>query len=99
MRWPLTQFRAPRDLWPSVPIREAPRPAYSGRASIADRGLVLTVHVYACSICTMRLMSLPCYCATLRQAARAVTVLYEGILGDSGLHATQFTALQFLDAA
>jgi hypothetical protein len=26
-------------------------------------------------------------------------VLYEGILGDSGLHATQFTALQFLDAA
>ena len=59
----------------------------------------MTVHVYACTIRTMKLMSLPCYCATLRQAARAVTVLYEGILGDSGLHATQFTALQFLDAA
>jgi DNA-binding MarR family transcriptional regulator len=26
-------------------------------------------------------------------------VLYEEILGDSGLHATQFTALQLLDAA
>jgi DNA-binding MarR family transcriptional regulator len=40
--------------------------------------------------------SLPCYCATLRQAARAVTTLYEEALADSGLHATQFTALQLL---
>ena len=47
----------------------------------------------------MKLMSLPCYCATLRQAARAVTVLYEEMLAGSGLHATQFTALQLLDAA
>ena len=47
----------------------------------------------------MKLMSLPCYCATLRQAARAVTVLYEGMLADSGLPATQFTALQLLDSA
>jgi len=46
----------------------------------------------------MSLLSLPCYCATLRQAARAVTVLYEGILGDSGLHATQYTALQLLES-
>ena len=44
----------------------------------------------------MPLMSLPCYCATLRQAARAVTTLYEEALTDSGLHATQFTALQLL---
>jgi DNA-binding MarR family transcriptional regulator len=44
----------------------------------------------------MSLMSLPCYCATLRQAARAVTTLYEEALADSGLHATQFTALQLL---
>ena len=44
----------------------------------------------------MKLIALPCYCATLRQAARAVTVLYEDMLADSGLHATQFTALQFL---
>jgi DNA-binding MarR family transcriptional regulator len=46
----------------------------------------------------MKLMSLPCYCATLRQAARAVTVLYEDMLADSGLHATQYTALQLLDS-
>jgi len=47
----------------------------------------------------MNLLSLPCYCATLRQAARAVTVLYEDMLADTGLHATQFTALQLLDLA
>ena len=47
----------------------------------------------------MKLLSLPCYCATLRQAARAVTVLYEEILADSGLHATQFTALQLIELA
>jgi DNA-binding MarR family transcriptional regulator len=45
----------------------------------------------------MSLQSLPCYCATLRQAARAVTVLYEEVLRDTGLHATQYTALQVLD--
>jgi DNA-binding MarR family transcriptional regulator len=44
----------------------------------------------------MKLQSLPCYCATLRQAARAVTALYEEVLGESGLHATQYTALQVL---
>ena len=47
----------------------------------------------------MDLLSLPCYCATLRQAARAITVLYEDMLADSGLHATQYTALQVLDSA
>src|SRR5256885_3223607 len=47
----------------------------------------------------MKLLSLPCYCATLRQAARAITVLYEQMLADSGLHATQYTALQLLDSA
>jgi DNA-binding MarR family transcriptional regulator len=47
----------------------------------------------------MKLKSLPCYCATLRQAARAVTVLYEEMLADSGVHATQFTVLQFLSFA
>jgi DNA-binding MarR family transcriptional regulator len=61
--------------------------------------LLLTVHVYACTLSHMKLMSLPCYCATLRQAARAVTVLYEDMLAGSGLHATQFTALQLLDTA
>jgi DNA-binding MarR family transcriptional regulator len=47
-------------------------------------------------VIAMKLQSLPCYCATLRQAARAVTTLYEGVLADSGLHATQYTVLQVL---
>ena len=46
----------------------------------------------------MKLQSLPCYCATVRQVARAVTVLYEELLANSGLHATQYTALQVLDS-
>jgi len=44
----------------------------------------------------MKLLSLPCYCATLRQTARAVTAMYEEALAGSGLHATQHTALQVL---
>jgi DNA-binding MarR family transcriptional regulator len=47
----------------------------------------------------MKLQSLPCYCATLRQAARAVTALYEEVLADSGLHSTQYTTLQVLEQA
>jgi DNA-binding MarR family transcriptional regulator len=47
----------------------------------------------------MKLMSLPCYCATVRQAARAITVLYEDMLAGTGLPATQFTALQLLDSS
>lgn len=47
----------------------------------------------------MKLQSLPCYCATLRQVARAITALYEEMLADSGLHATQYTALQVLELA
>ena len=47
----------------------------------------------------MKLLALPCYCATLRQAARAVTALYEEALGDSSLSATQYTVLQVLDSA
>jgi DNA-binding MarR family transcriptional regulator len=47
----------------------------------------------------MKLLSLPCYCATLRQAARSVTALYETVLADSGMHLTQYTALQVLSGA
>lgn len=47
----------------------------------------------------MKLLPMPCYCATLRQVARAITVLYEDVLRDTGLHATQYTALQVLDLA
>jgi DNA-binding MarR family transcriptional regulator len=46
----------------------------------------------------MKLKALPCYCATLRQAARAITALYEQTLAETGLHATQVTALQVLKA-
>jgi DNA-binding MarR family transcriptional regulator len=47
----------------------------------------------------MKLQSLPCYCATLRQAARAATSLYEEALADSGVRATQFTVIQVLKTA
>jgi DNA-binding MarR family transcriptional regulator len=56
--------------------------------------------MYICFMAdTLKLQSLPCYCATLRQAARAVTALYEEALADSGLRSTQFTALELLKSA
>lgn len=39
---------------------------------------------------------LPCACANLRRAARAVTQLYDGELRRAGLNITQFTLLQAL---
>jgi DNA-binding MarR family transcriptional regulator len=47
----------------------------------------------------MKLQPLPCYCATLRQAARAVTTLYEEMLADSGIPVTQYTMIQVLKTA
>jgi DNA-binding MarR family transcriptional regulator len=47
----------------------------------------------------MKIRSFPCYCATLRQAARAVTVLYEEMIAEGGVHATQYTALQLIESA
>jgi DNA-binding MarR family transcriptional regulator len=44
----------------------------------------------------MHITKLPCYCATLRQAARALTSLYDEHLRDTGLRITQFTLLQAL---
>jgi DNA-binding MarR family transcriptional regulator len=44
----------------------------------------------------MKLLALPCYCATLRQAARAVTALYEETMADAGIPITQYTALQVM---
>lgn len=40
---------------------------------------------------------LPCACASLRRAARAVTQLYDEALRGSDLRTTQFTLLQVLD--
>jgi DNA-binding MarR family transcriptional regulator len=42
------------------------------------------------------LPALPCACAELRRAARAVTRLYDAALRPSGLRVTQFTLLQAL---
>jgi DNA-binding MarR family transcriptional regulator len=39
---------------------------------------------------------LPCTCANLRRASRAVTQLYDDALRDTGLRVTQFTLLQVL---
>jgi DNA-binding MarR family transcriptional regulator len=39
---------------------------------------------------------LPCMCATLRRASRALTQVYEEALRPIGLRATQFTVLQAL---
>lgn len=52
-----------------------------------------------CMFEDMKIQSLPCYCATLRQAARAVTVLYEEMIAESGIHATQYTGLQLIEMA
>jgi DNA-binding MarR family transcriptional regulator len=47
----------------------------------------------------MKLQTLPCYCATLRQAARAASVLYAEVIGSRDVPATQFTILQVLEKA
>lgn len=41
-------------------------------------------------------IQLPCACANLRRASRAVTQLYEQELRKAGMHGTQFTLLQVL---
>ena len=43
--------------------------------------------------------TLPCACAELRRAARAVTRLYDAAIRPSGLRVTQFTLLQALTLA
>jgi DNA-binding MarR family transcriptional regulator len=43
--------------------------------------------------------ALPCMCASLRRASRAVSSLYEEALRPLGLRATQFTVLQSLSLA
>ena len=42
------------------------------------------------------LPALPCACASLRRATRAISVLYEDALRPSGLRGSQFTILQAL---
>jgi DNA-binding MarR family transcriptional regulator len=47
----------------------------------------------------MALTHLPCYCATLRQASRVLTSIYDNHLRAAGLRVTQFTLLQALHLA
>jgi DNA-binding MarR family transcriptional regulator len=51
-------------------------------------------YVYACII--RNIIKLPCYCATLRQAARVISQKYDAALRDSQLTLTQFTLLTAL---
>jgi DNA-binding MarR family transcriptional regulator len=44
-------------------------------------------------------MVLPCACANIRRASRAVTQIYDHELRKAGMHATQFTLLQALALA
>lgn len=48
---------------------------------------------------TMPLPDLPCLCANLRRAARALTQIYEEALRPVGLRGSQFTILQTLSLA
>jgi DNA-binding MarR family transcriptional regulator len=48
---------------------------------------------------SLHLPSLPCTCASLRRASRALTQFYEEGLRPTGLRATQFTVLQALRLA
>ena len=41
-------------------------------------------------------VKLPCYCASLRQAARAITQFYDKALQPAGIKVTQFTVLEAL---
>jgi DNA-binding MarR family transcriptional regulator len=66
-----------------------------------------TVHVYTCFVGTQNpvtdfrgsLPTLPCACANLRRAARAVTRLYNQQLRSGEIEITQFTILTALDRA
>jgi DNA-binding MarR family transcriptional regulator len=42
-------------------------------------------------------LKLPCYCATLRQATRALTTLYDKHLSAAGVKVTQFGIMQALE--
>ena len=48
---------------------------------------------------TMPVPDLPCLCANLRRAARALTQIYEEALRPAGLRGSQFTILQTLSLA
>ena len=57
----------------------------------------ITLYVYTYSMTINPTTTiLPCACANIRRASRAVTQFYDGELRKAGMHATQFTLLQAL---
>ena len=52
------------------------------------------MHLYGMS--KSQVPTLPCFCASLRRASRALTQLYDHALRPTGLRGTQFTVLQAL---
>jgi DNA-binding MarR family transcriptional regulator len=57
------------------------------------------MYIHLLAMTSPSLPVLPCMCATLRRASRALTQVYEDALRHAGLHATQFTILQALTLA
>jgi len=54
------------------------------------------MYMHLSGMSSPQLPSLPCFCATVRRASRALTQHYEQALRPTGLRATQFTILQAL---
>src|SRR6201996_4553341 len=57
------------------------------------------MYMHLSSVTGSSIPALPCMCANLRRASRALTQLYEEALRPQGLRATQFTVLQALSLA
>src|SRR5262245_17098551 len=73
----------------------------AGRASLSQstesaRPTPLDLYVYAYKL-TVMAIELPCYCASIRRAARVISQVYEEALRDTPLTITQFTLLTLLD--
>jgi DNA-binding MarR family transcriptional regulator len=58
---------------------------------------LLLFYMYMHVICVSMAIQLPCYCASLRQATRLLSQIYDASLRDSGLTVAQFTLLTVLE--
>ena len=58
----------------------------------------ICIYIY-CGMSNAFVPDLPCMCASLRRASRALNQFYEDELRPAGLRATQFTVLQVLSLA
>src|SRR2546425_10460462 len=57
------------------------------------------MHMHLLSLRCEMPVELPCMCAGIRRASRALTQMYDDALRPLGLHATQFSILQALELA